>query len=121
MMQKAECPQCEKDVAVGSHPAIGKVVRCDGCRVELEIVQLDPIELDWPLIDDDGSGEFDDYLKGLTYKAKAKNGWDSQPFYYFKLYKNCCVGIIRGVDKCCYTNRLDVINKLVFLNAHKIH
>ena len=61
MMQKAECPQCEKDVAVGSHPTIGKVVRCDGCGAELEIVWLDPIELDWPLIDDDDSGEFDDF------------------------------------------------------------
>jgi hypothetical protein len=37
-MQKSECSQCEKDVAVGSHPAIGKVVRCDGYGVELEIV-----------------------------------------------------------------------------------
>ena len=62
MMQKAECPQCEKDVSVGSHPSIGKIVHCDGCGAELEIVQLDPIELDWPLIDDDDdSDEIDDF------------------------------------------------------------
>jgi len=60
-MQKVECPQCEKDVAVGSHPVLGKVIRCDGCGAELEIVWLDPIELDWPLIDDDDSDEFDDF------------------------------------------------------------
>jgi len=52
-MQKAECPQCEKGVEVGSHPTIGKAVRCGGCGAELEIVWLDPIELDWPIIDDD--------------------------------------------------------------------
>jgi len=60
MMQKAECPQCETDVSVGSHPTIGKIVRCDGCGAELEIVWLDPIELDWPIIDDD-SDEIDDF------------------------------------------------------------
>jgi len=57
-MQKAGCPQCQKDVAMGSHPIIRKVVRCDGCGAELEIMWLDPIELDCPLIDDD-SDEFD--------------------------------------------------------------
>ena len=56
MMQKAECPQCEKEVDVGSHPTIGKVVRCGGCGAELEIVWLDPVEVDWPIIDDDSGG-----------------------------------------------------------------
>ena len=51
----------KKDVAIGSHPVLGKVIRCDGCGAELEIVWLDPIELDWPLIDDDDSDEFDDF------------------------------------------------------------
>ena len=59
-MQKAECPQCEKEVSVGSHLTIGKVVRCDGCGAELEIVWLDPIELDCPFIEDDDFDEFDD-------------------------------------------------------------
>jgi len=59
-MQKAEYPQCEKDVVVCSHPTFGKVVHCDGCRAELEIVWLDPVAVDWPLIDDDDFDEFDD-------------------------------------------------------------
>ena len=45
-MQKAECPQCGKEVVVGSHPNIGKIIHCEGCGAELEIVWLDPIELD---------------------------------------------------------------------------
>ena len=41
-MQKAECPQCEREAEVGSHPAIGKMVRCGKCGVELGIGWLDP-------------------------------------------------------------------------------
>ena len=52
-MKKKVCPQCEKDMSVGSHPTIGEVVCCDGCGAELEIVWLDPIRLDCPIIDDD--------------------------------------------------------------------
>ena len=59
-MQKVKCPQCKKDVSVSSHPTVGKVIRCDVCGAELEIVWLDPIELDCPIIDDD-SDEFDDF------------------------------------------------------------
>ena len=59
-MQKAECPQCEKDVAVGSHPVISEVINCERCGAEFEIVWLDPIEMDLPLIDDGDSDEFDD-------------------------------------------------------------
>jgi len=58
-MQKAKCPQCQQDVSIGSHPAIGKVVRCDGCGAELEIVWLDPIGLDLPVIDDDSDESAD--------------------------------------------------------------
>ncbi len=59
-MQKAECPQCGKDIAVGSHPTIGKIFQCEGCGAELEVVWLEPVELDWPLIDDDDD-DFDDF------------------------------------------------------------
>ena len=37
----------------------GKVVRCDGCGAELEIVWLDPIGLDLPVIDDDSDESAD--------------------------------------------------------------
>jgi len=53
MMQSAECPQCGSDVPVGSQPRIGKLVECKNCGAELEVVWLDPLELDWPLMDDE--------------------------------------------------------------------
>jgi len=38
---------------------MGKRVVCPVCRAELEIVWLDPIELDWPY--DDDEDEYDEY------------------------------------------------------------
>lgn len=52
-MNTAECPQCGNDVAVGTQPKIGKLVVCKECGAELEIVWLDPLELDWPLDEDE--------------------------------------------------------------------
>jgi len=52
-LQKAECPECGKDVLVGFHLIIGKTIRCEGCGAELEDVWLDPVELDWVFLDDD--------------------------------------------------------------------
>ena len=53
MMQSAECPQCGSDVPVGSQPRIGKMIECKSCGAELEVVWLDPLELDWPMLEDD--------------------------------------------------------------------
>ena len=59
MMQSAECPQCGSDVPVGSQPRIGKLVECKSCGSELEVVWLDPLELDWPMMEDDDDYEED--------------------------------------------------------------
>ena len=60
MMQSAECPQCGNEVSVGSQPRIGKLVKCKGCGAELEVVWLDPLELDWPMMDDDYDEDYED-------------------------------------------------------------
>jgi alpha-aminoadipate carrier protein LysW len=52
-MQSAECPQCGVEVSVGSQPKLGKLVKCKECGAELEVVWLDPLELDWPLDEDE--------------------------------------------------------------------
>lgn len=53
MIQKAECPQCGYEISVGSQPRIGQQVTCSSCGAELEVVWLDPLELDWPMLDYD--------------------------------------------------------------------
>jgi alpha-aminoadipate carrier protein LysW len=60
MIQKAECPQCGNEISVGSQPRIGQPVTCSNCNSELEVVWLDPLELDWPMLDLDEEEEDDD-------------------------------------------------------------
>ena len=65
MIQKAECPQCGYEISVGSQPRIGQPVTCPNpsCNSELEVVWLDPLELDWPMLDLDEEEEDDDLDK----------------------------------------------------------
>jgi len=67
-MQSTECPQCGSDVPVGSQPKLGKLVECKECGAELEIVWLDPLELDWPLDEEDY--EDDDYDYDEDYESE---------------------------------------------------
>jgi alpha-aminoadipate carrier protein LysW len=52
-MNTAECPQCGNEVSLGTQPKLGKLVECKECGAELEVVWLDPLELDWPLDEDE--------------------------------------------------------------------
>ncbi len=45
------CPECEADVYVETDADKGDALACDECGTELEIVGLDPIELD--IVEDD--------------------------------------------------------------------
>lgn len=51
------CPECSEDVYVDADSEQGDVISCDECGTDLEIVGLDPIELD---IHEDGDDDFDD-------------------------------------------------------------
>jgi lysine biosynthesis protein LysW len=42
----ATCPECETDVFVGADSEQGSIITCDECHAKLELVGLDPIELD---------------------------------------------------------------------------
>jgi lysine biosynthesis protein LysW len=60
-MKKAKCPFCGSDVNVGVQPRMGELVRCSECDAELEIVWLNPIELDSPLDSVEGDNfEYED-------------------------------------------------------------
>jgi alpha-aminoadipate/glutamate carrier protein LysW len=45
-MPTAVCPECDEEVYVDADSEQGDVVSCDECGVELEVVGLDPLELD---------------------------------------------------------------------------
>ena len=50
-MAKTPCPECDADI-VRNNPRVGDTIRCPECAVELEIIDDDPFEVDYPLGDD---------------------------------------------------------------------
>lgn len=58
-MPIAACPECEADVHVDTDADKGDVVTCDECGTGLEIVGLDPVELD--IVEDDVDDENFEY------------------------------------------------------------
>lgn len=58
-MPTAVCPECEEDVYVDSDAEQGDLVTCDECGAGLEVVGLDPLELD-PSSGEDDYDDFDD-------------------------------------------------------------
>ncbi len=45
-MPTTACPECSEDVYVDADSEQGDIITCDECGTELEVVGLDPIELD---------------------------------------------------------------------------
>jgi alpha-aminoadipate carrier protein LysW len=45
-MPTAICPDCDEEVYVDADSEQGDVVSCDECGADLEVVGLDPVELD---------------------------------------------------------------------------
>jgi alpha-aminoadipate carrier protein LysW len=41
-----ECPECGADVKLPSDAMEGEIVQCPDCGVELEVLNLDPVELE---------------------------------------------------------------------------
>ena len=61
-MPTTACPECSEDVYVDADSEQGDVVSCDECGTDLEIVGLDPIELDIHENDvDDFKEDVDEY------------------------------------------------------------
>ena len=45
-MPTSVCPECSEEVYVDADSEQGDIISCDECGTDLEIVGLDPIELD---------------------------------------------------------------------------
>ena len=43
----AECPECGSEIRFRKAPYMGQVIVCGHCETELEVVSLNPVELDW--------------------------------------------------------------------------
>jgi alpha-aminoadipate carrier protein LysW len=52
------CPECEADVHVDTDADKGDIVDCEDCGVQLELVGLDPVELD--MVEEEGLDDDED-------------------------------------------------------------
>lgn len=59
-MHSAACPACGAQVTLSNQTKIGQRVICGSCCEKLEVTWLEPIELDYPLDDDDSDDADDD-------------------------------------------------------------
>lgn len=41
------CPDCDEEITFNPHPRLGHKLTCPHCDVELEVISVDPLELDW--------------------------------------------------------------------------
>lgn len=57
MSKVAECPECAADVVLPDDVLEGEIVVCPECGVELEVVSVDPAELDLAPEEEEDWGE----------------------------------------------------------------
>jgi lysine biosynthesis protein LysW len=50
-MAKAYCPNCDSAIS-SDKPRMGAVITCGECGQELEVINVSPFEVDFPLDDD---------------------------------------------------------------------
>jgi len=57
------CPECEAEVHVDTDADKGDIISCEECETDLEVVGLDPVELDIVEEEDveDGYDDEDEY------------------------------------------------------------
>lgn len=60
-MPIASCPQCEAEIHVDEDVDKGETMICQECDASLEVVGLDPIELDFALEEKDEEDVDDEY------------------------------------------------------------
>ena len=60
-MPLAVCPECEAEIHVEEDLDKGDHLNCEECDARVEVVGLDPIELDLVIDDDDDDDDDDDY------------------------------------------------------------
>jgi alpha-aminoadipate/glutamate carrier protein LysW len=56
-MFKAECPECGAEITFKSAPILHELVRCADCGAELEVVNLQPINLELAPTEEEDWGE----------------------------------------------------------------
>ena len=50
---KGVCPDCGEEITIRGNVRLGQEVVCPHCDAELEVVETEPLELDWAYDDGD--------------------------------------------------------------------
>jgi hypothetical protein len=56
---RVPCPSCEEFIYLRSRPQLDDKIRCPHCRVDLVVVDLNPVELDWDDYEDEDDDDWD--------------------------------------------------------------
>lgn len=62
-MAHSYCPDCDERISFNPHARMGQKLSCPHCGVDLEVISVDPVELDWAYDwswDDDNDGDNND-------------------------------------------------------------
>jgi lysine biosynthesis protein LysW len=52
-MAIAVCPSCESEIKVSEQVKLAQKLRCPYCHEDLEVIETNPIELDWAFEDEE--------------------------------------------------------------------
>jgi alpha-aminoadipate carrier protein LysW len=66
-MTFAECISCGTEIKFSAQPKMGHLVTCPDCSADLEVVWLDPVELDWPYDEEDFEEDEEYYYEEEDY------------------------------------------------------
>lgn len=61
-MPYVRCPGCDERLRIEGTPTLGQRIYCDVCEDDLEVVSVEPLEVDWVYAsdDDDEDWEYED-------------------------------------------------------------
>jgi lysine biosynthesis protein LysW len=77
-MARVYCLDCDEKIVLYPHPRLGQKLVCPHCGVDLEVISVDPLELDW--VHDwayEGDGDEEDWWSldlSLPGVACSRNG-----------------------------------------------
>ena len=56
-VKTTQCPECDGTIVFGTKMKLGKSIECPECGVMLEVISLNPFELDYALGDEEWEEE----------------------------------------------------------------
>lgn len=56
-MSTVNCPECAAEITLDSDTEVGEIIVCPDCGVDLEVLSLDPPEVDMAPMEEEDWGE----------------------------------------------------------------